>query len=222
MTERGNGAGTDAPTPEPATQPEPAVRAAPPTDENDPLDLKARLERFGEILARGLDLAEAGMNLGLTVLGTVGNAAQTKIIERMLSPTSEQPPPAAANPAPAAPPEPPQSAAASYGITNRLPLRPGAAVSISFSVNNESAAQPRTVRLVVEDFAGERFATRLPAESLTVAPGEKAIAPMDFEKFVLEGTIPAATPPDNYRGSVVVLGETPMRIPVLLVVEAAA
>ncbi|MGH7070273.1 MAG: hypothetical protein ACREFO_09685, partial [Acetobacteraceae bacterium] len=71
MTERGNGTTTEA-----GPKPPPESAAA------DPLELKARLDRFGEILARGLDLAEAGMTLGLTMLGTVGAAAQDKIIER--------------------------------------------------------------------------------------------------------------------------------------------
>lgn len=211
MAERGNGA-----TAEAGPQP-------PPEPPGDALDLKARLERFGEILARGLDLAEAGMTLGLTVLGTLGAAAQTKIIERMLNPSAEgaaaEPAAthAAAGPAPAG-----ASENATYGITNRLPLRPGDAVSISFSVNNESAAVAKNVRLVVEAFSGERSGAVLPQDCLEVSPGERAIAPMDFEKFVLEGRIPADVTPDRYRGSVMVLGEGPMRIPVLLAVEGMA
>lgn len=213
MAERGNGA-----TAEAQAQPQPQHETP-----ADALDLKARLERFGEILARGLDLAEAGMTLGLTVLGTLGAAAQTKIIERMLNPGAEG---AAVEPAPtpasatAAAAEADENAA--YGITNRLPLRPGGAVSISFSVNNESAVVAKNVRLVVEAFSGERTGAVLPPDCLGVNPGERAIAPMDFEKFVLEGQIPADIVPDRYRGSVMVLGEGPMRIPVLLAVEGPA
>ena len=211
MAERGNGATAEA---GPKPPPEPPA---------DTFDLKARLERFSDILARGLDLAEAGMTLGLTVLGTLGAAAQTKIIERMLNPSPEG---AAAEPvatpatAGAATADAGESAA--YGITNRLPLRPGDAVSVSFSVNNESASVAKNVRLVVEAFSGERSGAVLPPDCLAVSPGERAIAPMDFEKFVLEGRIPTDAVPDRYRGSVMVLGEGPMRIPVLLAVEGLA
>ncbi len=217
MTERGNGASAEA-------GPKQAAEA-----ETDPLELKARLDRFGEILARGLDLAEAGMTLGLTMLGTVGAATQNRIIERIFNPTAEraaaEPPPAPASPATAsaaAPGAGPGAGeAASYGITNRLLLRPGGQVSISFSVNNDSPIAGKPVRLLAEAFSGERSGALLPPASLIVRPDEQIIAPMDFEKFVLEGTIPADVVPDRYRGSVVVLGEGPMRIPVLLVVEGA-
>ncbi|MGH7072206.1 MAG: hypothetical protein ACREFO_19645 [Acetobacteraceae bacterium] len=163
------------------------------------------------------------MTLGLTMLGTVGAAAQNKIIERMLNPTADAPPtgPPAAPPA-AQPSAPAAGEAASYGITNRLPLRPDGAVSVSFSVNNDSPAAAKQVRLVVEAFSGERSGALLPTDCLAVRPGEQTIAPMDFEKFTLEGRIPTNVVPDRYRGSVLVLGEGPMRIPVLLVVENAA
>lgn len=212
MTERGNGTTTEA-----GSKPPPEAAA-------DPLELKARLDRFGEILARGLDLAEAGMTLGLTMLGTVGAAAQNKIFERMLNPTADAPPAGPPAAPPAAQPSAPVAGeaageAASYGITNRLPLRPDDAVSVSFSVNNDSPVAGKQVRLLVEAFSGERSGTLLPTDCLAVRPGEQTIAPMDFEKFTLEGRIPANAVPDRYRGSVLVLGEGPMRIPVLLVVE---
>ena len=46
-----------------------------------------------------------------------------------------------------------------------------------------------------------------------------AIAPMDFEKFVLRGAIPETSPADIYHGSIAVTAEDSMRIPVLLVIE---
>lgn len=214
MAERGNGsAGTAAG--------EARAPSTPPPE--DPLDLRGRMDRFGELLARGLDLAEAGLSLGLTVLGTVGGAAQTKIIERMLNPGADvgaapsNPRPEAAPAAPvAAGAEPPAGA---FGITNRRPLRPGGKVRISFSINNESAAAEKDVTVVADLFAGERSGVRLPDGTLTVTPRETKIAPVDFEKFLLEGTIPVATPPDLYHGSVVVLGDDAMRIPVVLSVQ---
>ena len=39
---------------------------------------------------------------------------------------------------------------------------------------------------------------------------------MDFDKFVLTGTLPAVMPPDTYRGAVVVSSTDAMSIPVCL------
>ena len=58
---------------EPPPAPEPPPTASP--------ELKARIDRYGEILAKAFDLAEAGVSLGLTVIGAVGAAAQKKILE---------------------------------------------------------------------------------------------------------------------------------------------
>lgn len=216
MAERGNGSAGGQAAEESAAG---AGRHA-----EDVLDLKARLDRFGELLARGLDLAEAGLSLGLTMLGTIGSATQTKIIERMLNPGADEGGAQAGTregtgtaAGVAAGTEP--AAGQAFGITNRLSLRPGGRVRISFSINNESASAEKDVTVLAEVFAGERSGTALPAEALTVTPREAKIAPMDFEKFLLEGTIPETTPPDLYRGSVVVLGDGAMRIPVALSVE---
>lgn len=223
--ERGNG----------ATGAEAAGHAAPAPGTPpgaDPLDLRARLDRYGDLLSRGLDLMEAGLNLGLTVATTVGAAAQQRIIERMLDPAppeSAAPPPqpqpqpgampaAAVGPGmPAASPE-----VAAYGITNRLPLVPGEPASISFSINNDSADAPRPVRLQAEGFRGETTGHVLPPGTLQVVPPDATIAPMDFEKFVLTGTIPAGTPPDTYRSSILVSAEAGLSIPVWLAVGPAA
>jgi hypothetical protein len=204
MAERGNGAATAESGAAPASPPpEPAAADA------DALDLKARLQRFGEILARGLDLAEAGMNLGLTIATTVGSAAQQKITERLFDPAPE----------PARPPQPVEPEPQPYGITNRLPVFAGGAVSISFSINNESASAPKGVVLRLDGFAGDRGGP-LAADGFRFVPAQAAIAPMDFEKFVLEGVIPAGTSPDIYRGSVLVESDANIAIPVWIHVQA--
>jgi len=210
MADRGNG--SDASPPPTSASPSPG-------ETPDTLDLKARLDRFGDLLGKGLDLAEAGLSLGLTMVGTLGAVAQQKILEKIMEGTAPEPsapppatpPPASAETAPAAP---------AFGITNRLRLAPGLAVSISFSINNDSATTPKQVALRVEPFTGEHTSALLPPASLTVAPDTIAIAPMDFEKFVLRGAIPESTPPDLYHGSIAVDAETAMRIPVLLVIES--
>jgi hypothetical protein len=188
---------------------------APPESADDHSDLKARIDRFGDLLGKGLDLAEAGLSLGLTVVGTLGAAAHKKIFEKVIDATAPDLEAAAtaAAPAPAAP------GAAAFGITNRLRLAPGMPVSISFSINNDSAQSNKQVALRIEPFTGEKTGALLPPASLSVAPETAAVAPMDFEKFVLQGSIPESSPPDIYHGTIAVNAEDAMRIPVVLVVE---
>ena len=221
----GNGTGTSPPSnggppPDPPSNASGGVTAQPPPAD-DGLDLKARLDRFGDLLGKGLDLAEAGLSLGLTVASTLGAAAQQKIFEKMMEAVAE---PAAPAPASAAAPVAPTAASPdappAFGITNRLRLTPGMPVSISFSINNDGAAAPKQVTLRVEPFTGERSGAMLPLASLSVTPDAAAIAPMDFEKFVLRGAIPETSPADVYHGSIAVAAEDSMRIPVLLVIEA--
>jgi fructose-1-phosphate kinase PfkB-like protein len=52
-----------------------------------------------------------------------------------------------------------------------------------------------------------------------VDPPEKLIDAMDFERFVLTGSIPAGAPEDSYNGWILVDGEEQMRIPVVLQVS---
>jgi hypothetical protein len=202
----------------PDTSPPPAAGVAP-NDEG--LDLKARLDRFGDLLGKGLDLAEAGLSLGLTVASTLGAAAQQKIIEKLMEATAPEPatpapPPAAPSPGPGASPAQPQT----FGITNRLRLAPGMPVNISFSINNDSGTAPKQVTLRAEPFTGERTGALLPPSALSVAPDSATIAPMDFEKFVLRGAIPDSSPTDIYHGSIAVTADESVRIPVVLVIEA--
>jgi fructose-1-phosphate kinase PfkB-like protein len=42
---------------------------------------------------------------------------------------------------------------------------------------------------------------------------------MDFERFVLTGSIPADAPEDSYNGWILVDGDEQMRIPVVLLVS---
>jgi hypothetical protein len=194
-----------------------------PPPAEDGLDLKARLDRFGDLLGKGFDLAEAGLSLGLTVASTLGAAAQQKIFEKMMEAATAEP----ATPAPAAPVAPtgqpmpvPNAPPPAFGITNRLRIAPGMPVRVSFSINNDSAAAPKQVALRAEPFTGERTGAMLPPASLAVTPEAAVIAPMDFEKFVLAGAIPETSPADIYHGSIAVSAEDSMRIPVLLVIES--
>ncbi|HUO97649.1 MAG TPA: hypothetical protein VMU01_03230 [Rhizomicrobium sp.] len=187
----------------------PPVGEAPPEPKG--AELRHRLDQMGTILAKGLDLAEAGVSLGVTIIGRVGAAAQQKLREGL---------DAAAQPATAAEPQAEQAPVAEpeYGLTNRLPLAPGGTVRISFSVNNDSLTEPKKVELRVEGFAGDTQGARLDPAQFTIKPAQKTIAPVDFEKFVLQGPVAGDVPPDVYRGAVVVESGTSFRIPVVLVV----
>jgi hypothetical protein len=195
----------------------------PPESAAGAAELKARIDRYGAIVAKAFDMAEAGLSLGLTVIGAVGAAAQKRILESRADPDG---PVSAVDTAPHAPgsapaPEDSADAAPVWGITNRLPMTPGSPVAVSFSINNDSALAPRSVTAALEPFVGEQTGATLTPGLLTVAPSEVVIAPMDFEKFVLRGAIPPETTPDVYHGTVRVGDDGAIRIPVRLVIEPA-
>ena len=213
------GAATDVSTADPVGGAEPEHDQEAPSQASSAsggLDLRHRLDQVGAILAKGLDLAEAGVSLGVTIIGRVGAAAQQQLLR-------ERAPGAGAMPTPPAAPQAGEAeqyapAESDYGITNRLPLTPGGATKISFSVNNDSTVEVKKVDLRVEGFTGDAHRKRLDASAFSVKPAQKTIAPVDFEKFVLQGALPADTPPDIYRGAVVVSAGSELRIPVVLVV----
>jgi hypothetical protein len=192
--------------------------------------LGAIVAKGGAIVAKGLDLTEAGLGLGVTVINRVGAAAQQQVLDR-ISVTAASPEAEAAEPiggqAPGAEPGVPFGPGAPevtapeeqlYCITNRQPLAPGESIKISFSINNDSMMAPKKVGLRVEGFTGEVQGAQIDSGGFAVAPTRKTIAPMDFEKFVLQGTVPPEAPPDVYYGWVLVASGNELRIPVRLVV----
>lgn len=196
----------------------------------DGAHLKGRVDQLGTILTKGLDLAEAGIGLGVTVLNRVGSVAQRQVVDQVIASAAQMTgqsgatagtPPGASGPAPAVP-EPAATAPdpGLYFITNRLPLTPGAAAEVSFSINNDSMAAPKRVELALEGFIGESTHATIDGTAFAIKPARKTIKPMDFDKFVLAGPVPAATPPDVYYGRIVVRSDTELTIPVRLVVAS--
>ena len=186
------------------------------------LDLREKVDQVGMILAKGLDLAEAGVSLGVTIVNRIGSAAQQQVLERMAAAMQREATGAAASPAPPMPEtaEAPPPEAPAFYITNRLPLAPGGTVKVSFSINNDSMVAPKKVALRIEGFHGETTGASLPAESMSIKPETRTIAPVDFEKFVLRGAVPAETPPDVYFGWILVASDDELRIPVRLTVSS--
>jgi hypothetical protein len=216
VVEQGNGISHEAPS----------ATVSPPESGSE---LRERLDRLGDIVARGFDLAEAGMSLGLTLLTTVGAAAQKKILEPVMESALASAFNMSGQAAAPSPPAPPAAAAAQstpdipgpaeYIIVNRLPLVRGAPFAVSFSISNDDALAEKPVSLSIEPLTGERSGVKLPLQFITVIPQQAVIAPMDFEKFSLRGALPPELPPDRYHGFVLV--DNAVRIPVLLSVGGA-
>lgn len=206
----------------PSPKPEGGPQAKPQSRGAGGLDLSDKVDQVGMILSKGLDLAEAGVSLGVTIVNRIGSAAQQQVLERMAAAMQQRDEPGAP-PSPAMQgegvPEAPAEPAAFY-ITNRLPLTPGGTVKVSFSINNDSMVAPKKVTLHIEGFLGEATGALLPAEGLSIKPETKSIAPVDFEKFVLSGAVPIETPPDVYLGWVLVSSDDELRIPVRLTVSS--
>jgi hypothetical protein len=203
----------DPASPQPAGPEQPAK--PPPSAPSGGVELRERLDQMGVILAKGLDLAEAGVSLGATILSRVSIAATQRIREGLEA--SAVPPQPGAPVQPEAPAEEAE-ADAPYGLVNRLPLTPGGEARISFSVNNDSMTEVRKVEFMVQGFAGDSGQASIDAAVFAVKPARKTIAPVDFEKFVLEGALPGDVPPDVYRGVVVVRSDKDLFIPIVLVV----
>ena len=207
--------GTAEPTPQPEAGNVPPDKTA--------SDLRERLDQVGTILSKGLDLAEAGVSLGVTIVNRIGTIAQKQVLDQMMAAAQQPSAPAptdampdrGVHPPPGMEPDPP-SQEPTFFITNRLPLSPGGSVKVSFSINNDSVVAPKKVTLRIEGFMGEVTGASLPAAAISVKPPARTIAPVDFEKFTLGGIVPPETPPDVYLGWVVVDSEEQLRIPLRL------
>lgn len=183
-------------------------------------ELRGRIDQVGAILAKGLDLAEAGLSLGVTIVSRVGAVTQEKLLDRLMTAGATVAATAGAGAQAPAPAPPDAAPSGGFGITNRLPLTPGARVRISFSINNDSATAQKKVVLSLEGFSGDATGRNIDPKDFAIKPAKKLIEPMDFEKFVLEGAVPADAPPDIYRGYVAVASDNELRIPVWLAITA--
>jgi hypothetical protein len=224
---RGQGSAKPTPAPPPPTEEPPRQPKEAPVPE-----LAGRAEQVGAIIVKSLDLAEAGLSLGITVLTRAGAAAQGAIVDRVPAAPGAAAPGVAypgageydaegiQGPVHGAPPSPETSPPEEelFFLANRLPLAPGGEVRVSFSITNDSLVEPKRVTLRVEALVGDQHGVRIDGGAFAVKPARKTIPPADFDKFVVTGTLPAAAPPDVYRGAVIVHSTDEMSIPVRLVV----
>ncbi len=185
-------------------------------------------------MTKGLDLAEAGLSLGLNLVERFGATIQDQVSSRLAqardalagatgAPSQASAPAeteTGAPPPPSSSARPGPSAAPFSGVTNRLPLFPGSPVRVSFSINNDSADAPRQVQLQLEGLIGELSGTQLDPRQFAIEPAAREIAPMDFEKFVITGLVPMGVKSDAYSGWIIVSGQHQLRIPLRLVITA--
>jgi hypothetical protein len=191
--------------------------------------------QFGNIMAKGLDLAEAGLTLGLNLFQKLGASVQDNLGEKIAQAAAAgksfvndavknasasagtRATETAVNETAGSGPET-EATAGFSGVFNRLPLFPGSPVTVSFSVNNESAESVKKVMVKLEGMIGELTGTILDASKFLIKPSKQTIDPMDFEKFLITGTIPSNAKSDAYYGWIIVSGEEQLKIPARLTV----
>jgi hypothetical protein len=199
-------------------------------------DAKAEDTQFNSIMSKSLDLAEAGLTLGLNLFQKFGANVQdqlagkfAKVAEAGKSFVNEAVKTARAQgqsgPGETATRDDEQersqsaeSASAFAGVFNHLPLFPGSPVKVSFSINNETAESVKKVSVKLEGLTGELTGATLDASHFSIKPSKQTLGPMDFEKFVITGTVPPHVRSDGYNGWIIVSGDEQLKIPVKLTI----
>jgi hypothetical protein len=183
------------------------------------------LGQFGGIVSKSLELAGASINLGINLvqkfgssfdgqlLGKIADAGKNIFSAKEIFAQASPSAPSAQSPAPDAAQQPHFG-----GIVNRLPLFPGSTVNVPFSINNDAPDTTRKVKLHLEEFKGELTGATLGSEVFSITPASKHIAPLDFEKFVITGTVPINCKSDAYDGTIVVSGDESIKIPLKITI----
>lgn len=171
--------------------------------------------QLASLFSAGVGFTQAGLSLGMGLLNSFASM-QEQMVQRLRSgePLERHPARAAEPEAVAGPQTAPEA-----GVTHALPLSLGGAVYLSLSLNNDSRTETKAVTLELVGLQGEQ-GLQWPAATLTVTPTRCAIRPLDFEKIVISGSVPAELAPDIYHGHIAVSGAEQLQIPVRFVVEA--
>ena len=172
--------------------------------------------QMGSLVSKVMELADAGVGLGINVISLLNTLARSQVAGA--APAEQQPQDDERRPAP---PEdaPHAEAPRNYCIVNRRPIHPGSAVQVSFSINNDLPDAAKKLRVTARGFVGAARGFSFDGAGFSVQPSEQLVDPMDFERFVLTGSIPADAPEDSYNGWILVEGDEQMRIPVVLLVS---
>jgi hypothetical protein len=185
-------------------------------------ELAGPMGQVSALTSKFIELADAGVGLGMNVVSLlsslakaqIGGAVQTEDVSGGVRRERPQP-------------EAPQAGAGSadrsgprnYCIVNRTPLSPGGPVQVSFSINNDLPDSAKNLIVSARGFAGAARGFQIDNSLFAVEPSERLIAAMDFERFVLKGSIPKEAPEDSYNGWILVDGDEQLRIPVVLLVS---
>jgi len=174
--------------------------------------------QFTSLVSKVLELADAGVGLGINVVSLLANFAK---LQAGGAPAMPQQPPSALDPQPHPAPGPAgePTPGRNYCIVNRMPLHPGDPVKVSFSINNDMADASKNLSLSCTGFVGATHGFAIPDGVFSIDPASAAIGPMDFERFVLTGVVPAEAAPDSYNGWISVAGDEQLRIPAVLMVN---
>ena len=175
-------------------------------------------------LIKAWDLVETGIGLGINLITKLGSVAQEQIAEKISGRQNPAYGQTAAETERQYQGEPghgggePSEQKGNFCVVNRLPLFPGSDVHIPFSINNDSPLSAKKLHLHVEGPGAEHFGMPFGSGLFSVRPDNVVIAPMDFEKLILTGTIPADAPSGSYSGWIVISGDEEFRIPATLTV----
>jgi hypothetical protein len=172
--------------------------------------------QFSSLVSKVIELADAGVRLGINVVSLLTTFAKTQGAGAVPMP---QPATTAAEPQSTTGAASDQGPTRNYCIVNRMPLHPGDPVRVSFSINNDMPDSVKNLSLSCRGFVGATQAFAIPDHLFSIEPASAAIAPLDFERFVLSGAILAEAPADSYNGWILVAGDEQLRIPAVLLVS---
>jgi hypothetical protein len=184
-------------------------------------EIAGPMGQMSALTAKLIELADAGVGLGMNVVSLLSSLAKS----HAAVPASADDLSGAARPQPAGQEAPPADASSdrsgprNYCVVNRTPLFPGSPVQVSFSINNDVPDSPKNLLVSARGFTGAARGFQIDNSLFLVDPPERLIAAMDFDRFVLKGSIPKEAPEDTYNGWILVDGDEQLRIPVVLLVS---
>jgi hypothetical protein len=177
------------------------------------------MTQMSALTSKLIELADAGVGLGMNVVSLLSSLARNQVAGAAQGDDpSRRPAPAAEAPQAADAPSD-RSGPRNYCVVNRTPLFPGSPVQVSFSINNDVPDSAKNLLVSARGFTGAARGFQIDNSLFLVDPPERLIAAMDFDRFVLKGSIPKEAPEDTYNGWILVDGDEQLRIPVVLLVS---